>query len=109
MSHKGSLLCLPSGMHAWKTREAAQISLRTLSPVLEQSANIDVLLVGLGQDIAFFSPELRQSLRAQSIIAEAVTTASAVSTYNIMLSEGRAVAAALIAVERAKPDTGRSR
>ncbi len=107
MSHKGSLLCLPSGMHAWRIEEAEQINAQTLAPVLEQSGDIDVLFVGLGQDIAFFSPELRQSLREHSIIVEAVTTASAVSTYNIMLSEGRAVSAALIAVERTSVGRGR--
>ncbi len=107
MSHKGSLLCLPSGMHAWRIEEAGQINAQTLAPILEQSGDIDVLFVGLGQDIAFFAPELRQALREHSIIVEAVTTASAVSTYNIMLSEGRAVAAALIAVERTSSGRGR--
>ena len=109
MSHKGSLLCLPTGMHAWKIDGPEQIDTKTLAPVLALSEKIDVLFIGLGEDIAFVDPELRQVLREHSIIIEAVGTGSAVRTYNIMLAEGRSVAAALIAVERAKTADGRMR
>ncbi len=101
MSHKGSLLCLPSGMHAWNVTKADGIDANALKPVLEQADNIDVLLLGTGTDISFFPAKLRELLREHEIIVEAVGTGSAVRTYNILFAEQRAIAAALISVEHA--------
>lgn len=101
MSHRGSLLCLPSGMYAWEVTEAAGVTRDALARVLEET-EIDVLLIGLGPDIAGIDPALRAELRERGIIVEAVSTGSAVRTYNVLLAEKRAVAAALIAVEKAR-------
>lgn len=99
MSHRGSMLCLPSGMHAWEVRSPGDISLENLAPVFAVAEEIDVLLVGLGKDIAGFDPAIRAALRDHKIIVEAVATGGAVRTYNTLLGERRAVAAALIAVD----------
>jgi uncharacterized protein len=102
MSHRGSLLCLPSGMHAWEANSPAEITLDNLQPLLAVADGIDVLLVGLGKDIAGFDKSIRQMLRERGIIVEAIATGGAVRTYNILLGESRAVAAALIAVDSIK-------
>jgi uncharacterized protein len=99
MSHRGSLLCLPTGMHAWEARSAAEITRANLQPVFDAADQIDVLLVGLGPDITGFDKGIRQALRDRNIIVEAIATGGAVRTYNILLGESRAVGAALIAVE----------
>ncbi len=106
MSHRGSLLCLPGGMYAWDVTRAADISEQSLARVLEAARDIDVLLLGTGEEIVFLPVPLQQLLRQHSIIVEAVGTGSAVRTYNILLGERRAVAAALISVERAKTRQG---
>ncbi|HWA18021.1 MAG TPA: MTH938/NDUFAF3 family protein [Devosia sp.] len=102
MSHRGSMLCLPTGMHAWPATSAAEISADNLQPVFDAAEQIDVLLVGLGKDIAGFDRSLREALRARKIIVEAIATGGAVRTYNILLAENRAVGAALIAVDSAR-------
>ena len=102
MSHRGSLLCLPSGMHAWRVERPAEITLQSLAPVLALAEQIEVLFIGLGDDIAAIDPAIRAALRKVNIIVEAVATRGAVSTYDILLAEGRPGAAALIAVERAR-------
>jgi uncharacterized protein len=102
MSHRGSLLCLPTGMHAWEAIAPATITLENLQPVFDAADQIDVLLVGLGKDIAGFDKTIRQALRERNIIVEAVATGGAVRTYNILLGESRAVGAALIAVDSIK-------
>lgn len=99
MSHRGSLLCLPTGMHAWDVQGPRDITLENLAPVFAAADDIDVLLVGLGKDIVGFDPAIRAALRERRIIVEAVATGGAVRTYNILLGEKRAVAAAVIAVE----------
>jgi uncharacterized protein len=99
MSHRGSLLCLPTGMHAWPVATREELTAASLQPAFDAAAEIDVLLIGLGMDITAIDPGLRDSLRAQGIIVEAIATGGAVRTYNVLLAEKRAVAAALIAVE----------
>jgi uncharacterized protein len=99
MSHRGSLLCLPTGMHAWSVTAPGEITLDSLAPIFAAADQIDVLLIGLGPDVAGFPRVLRDALRERSIIVEAIGTGGAVRTYNVLLAEQRAVAAALIAVE----------
>jgi uncharacterized protein len=99
MSHRGSILCLPTGMFAWPVSSAAGITQESLAPVLSLTDQIDVLLIGLGADIAAIDPALRQLFRDRNVIVEAVATGGAVRTYNVLLGEKRAVAAALIAVD----------
>jgi uncharacterized protein len=102
MSHRGSLLCLPTGMHAWDVGAPAAITLASLAPVLAVADDLDVLLIGLGEDVAAIDPEIRRTFRERQVIVEAVATGGAVRTYNILLAEQRAVGAALIAVERTR-------
>jgi uncharacterized protein len=102
MSHRGSLLCLPTGMDAWRIATAAELTLEALAPVMAVADDIDVLFIGLGPEIAALDPAIRSAFRARHVIVEAVATRAAISTYNILLAERRAVAAALIAVERAR-------
>jgi uncharacterized protein len=102
MSHRGSLLCLPSGMHAWDVATPAAITRGSLKLVFDDADSIEVLLIGLGHEIAALDPALRAALRERQIIVEAVGTGGAVRTYNILLAEKRAVAAALIAVDNVR-------
>ncbi|WEK06324.1 MAG: MTH938/NDUFAF3 family protein [Candidatus Devosia phytovorans] len=102
MSHKGGLLCLPSGMMAWPVTTPAEITLETLAPIFAVADQIDVLMIGLGPDIAAFPKDLREALRERKIIVEAINTGSAIRTYNVLLAEERAVAAALIAVDKVR-------
>ncbi|MDR3472688.1 MAG: Mth938-like domain-containing protein [Devosia sp.] len=102
MSHKGSLVCSPGGMDAWRISNPAEITLASLTSVLAIADRIDVLLIGTGPDIAPLDPAIRAAFRDRQVIVEAVPTRSAVSTYNILFAEQRAVAAALLAVERGR-------
>jgi len=102
MSHRGSLLCLPSGMHSWAVETPAGVTLASLQPVLDLAGELDVLLIGLGTDIALIDPAIRQAFRERGVIVEAIGTGGAVRTYNVLLAEERAVAGAFIAVEKAR-------
>ncbi|MET0438363.1 MAG: MTH938/NDUFAF3 family protein [Devosia sp.] len=102
MSHRGSLLCLPTGMQGWDVTSPAELTLESLQPVLELADRLDVLLIGLGMDIALIDPAIRQAFRDHRVIIEAVGTGGAVRTYNVLLAEERAVAGAFIAVENAR-------
>lgn len=99
MSHRGSILCLPSGVHGWEVSEADAITQDTLSRVFDQADEIEVLLIGMGDEFRRVPKELQAALREHGIVTDAMSTGSAVRTYNVLLAEDRAVAAALIAVD----------
>lgn len=98
MSHRGSLLCLPDGIWAWPVTQAGKIDEASLVRVFENARAIDTLIMGTGRDVWRPDPVLREALRAAQIVLDPMQTGSAITTYNIMLGEGRRVAAALIAV-----------
>lgn len=98
MSHRGSLLCLPSGIHGWNVTEGDPLEVELFRQILDETADIEVLLVGTGRDIQPIPPELKAQLRQTGIVSDPMNTGAAVRTYNVMLAESRAVAAALIAV-----------
>jgi uncharacterized protein len=99
MSHRGSLLCLPSGIWAWPVAAAAEIDEASLAPVFAAAAEIGLVLIGSGGEPWAMPGALRARFQELKLSVEVMRTSSAVSTYNILLGEGRRVAAALIAVD----------
>ncbi|WP_037084532.1 Mth938-like domain-containing protein [Neorhizobium vignae] len=98
MSHRGSLLCLPSGIHGWELHEGEPLTVASLMKVLAESSEIEVLLVGMGANLKPIPADVKAALKAKGIASDPMSTGAAVRTFNIMLAESRAVAAALIAV-----------
>jgi uncharacterized protein len=100
MSHRGSLLCLPSGIYAWDVWEPAILSSGQFGPVFAERRAVDLLLLGTGRTQVFPGAELRRAFANVEITLEVMDTGAACRTYNVLLGEGRRVAAALIAVEK---------
>lgn len=96
MSHRGSLLCLPSGIYGWDVQAGDEVSAAALERVFAEAEEIDQLLLGTGGTLAFPSEALRLACRDVGIGLEAMSTGAAIRTYNILLGEGRRIAAALI-------------
>ena len=67
--------------------------------MVAEAADIGILLIGAGSDIMRLPKPLRELLSEAGIAADTMSTGAAVRTYNVLLAEDRAVAAALIAVE----------
>jgi uncharacterized protein len=98
MSHRGSLLCFPDGIWAWPVTGMAELNDAALAPVFARAAALDVFLIGTGPDLALLPQALRARFRDLSLSVDAMATAAAVRTYNILLAENRRVGAGLIAV-----------
>ncbi|MCQ4629865.1 MULTISPECIES: Mth938-like domain-containing protein [Shinella] len=98
MSHRGSILCLPSGIHGWDKEEGEALTVADLQRVLDEAGDIEVLLVGTGKDIRPLPADIKAALKERRISSDPMSTGAAVRTFNVMLAESRAVAAALIAV-----------
>ncbi|MTH97263.1 Mth938-like domain-containing protein [Roseibium sp. RKSG952] len=99
MSHRGSILCLPSGIYGWDVSAPENLSVAALEKVLAEAGDIEVLLIGTGQDLRPLPPEIREAFREAGVLADPMSTGAAVRTLNVLLSEDRAVAAALVAVD----------
>jgi uncharacterized protein len=96
--HKSSVLVLPDRTLAWDVAEFAGISVDRFEPLLSQDFSVDVLLLGCGASMRLPTPDLRAALRAHGIVVEPMDTGAACRTFNILLTEGRQAAAALIAL-----------
>jgi len=98
MSHRGSLLCLPTGIWASGVTAAEEIDEAALALALAPDAAIGHFLIGTGAEPFCVPVPLREGFRTRRIALEAMTTGAAVRTYNILLGERRRVGALLVAV-----------
>lgn len=77
----------------WALGDDEAITLDHLAPLIAEQP--DVILLGTGERQSFPPHELGMGLLNRGIGLEAMDTGAACRTYNVLLSEGRAVAAAL--------------
>ncbi|OLP55250.1 hypothetical protein BJF92_21990 [Rhizobium rhizosphaerae] len=98
MSHRGSLLLLPSGIYGWDVEEGQALDAGLFARLFDEVEPIEFVLVGTGADIRPLPAPLRTAFRARGMNSDPMSTGAAVRTYNIMLAEERRVAAAVIAV-----------
>lgn len=98
MSHRGSIIALPSGIYAWNA-EAAKLTLDDFAMVLAERDRIDLLIIGMGAAMARPPKPVREALTATGLMIDPMATGHAIATYNLLLGERRKVAAALIAVD----------
>lgn len=89
--HHGPVLVTPTGVTLWAGLEDA-------AALLALKGEVDVVFLGMGADIAYPPKALREAMEAAEIGLEAMSSPAAARTYNVCLSEGRRVAAALLVV-----------
>ena len=87
----GAVLVTPTGAQVWG-------GFADSAALLALAGQIDVLLLGMGRSIAHPDPELAARLESLGIGVEPMDSPAAARTYNVLLSEGRRIAAALLAV-----------
>jgi uncharacterized protein len=88
---RGSSLVTPWDAGPWG-------GLDDLATPFAMAGKIDVLLLGLGAEVAIVPRAWREALEAAGIGVEPMNTPAACRTYNVLLGEGRRIAAALIPV-----------
>ena len=96
--HEGSILVFPDRVVPLEVTEFAELTVDTLSAVREAADEVEVLLLGCGPRMELVTKALRDPLREAGVVIEPMDTGAAARTYNVLLSEDRRVAAALIAV-----------
>lgn len=94
----GSMIVGPGGLSGWSVADFADLDESAAPDLSGMAGVVDVLLVGTGDELRPLPAPLRRTLESAGLGVEVMSTASACRTYNVLLSEGRRVAAALIAV-----------
>jgi uncharacterized protein len=97
MSHRGSILCLPSGIYAWQP--ARPLDAPSLAPALAEGAALELLVLGTGAGHEPAAGDVRRAFAQAGVALESMNTGAACRTYNILLAERRQVGAALVAVD----------
>ena len=98
MSHRGSVIALPTGIQTWGVERPTQIDVASLTPVLAELGNIDLLIIGTGEKNLGTAAPFAEALRSVGFNVDVMDTATAARTYNVLVGEGRRVGAALLAV-----------
>ncbi|WP_142850644.1 Mth938-like domain-containing protein [Telmatospirillum sp. J64-1] len=96
--HEGSVLVHPFATLAWPVSGMEEVSAESLMPLRDAEPRIEILLIGCGERTAMLPRALRESFRSVGIVIEGMDTGAACRTYNVLLSEERRVAAALLAI-----------
>ncbi|MBK18857.1 MAG: hypothetical protein CMM52_08480 [Rhodospirillaceae bacterium] len=92
----GSVIVTAQETSAWSARSVEDIDPKQLISTLSRAAELNILLLGTGKSIEPLEPGLRIMLREQGIGLDVMDTGAACRTFNVLLAEGRSVAAALI-------------
>ena len=89
--YEGALVVLPTGIAPWGGYEDPKT-------LLDAVADLDVVFMGTGAEIAHIPADLRATLEDAGLGVEVMSSPTACRTYNVLLSEGRRVGLALLPV-----------
>lgn len=88
---EGAILTGPQGIEVWGGFDDT-------APLLKLGKQVDVVLVGTGAELSRPPADFRQALEDAGIGVEPMASPTACRSYNMLLSEGRRVALALLPV-----------
>lgn len=91
---EGPVIVYPDRTVAWQAGEVLAVG--DFSVLLDEKP--DVVLAGCGARVTAIPFALRQALKEQGLTVEFMDTGAACRTYNVLVAEGRRVAAALLPV-----------
>ncbi len=98
--YEHSLIILPDEIITdWRVADFASLSSESFEAIAHLSSTklkLEVVLLGTGSKHQFAHPRLSRALIDAGISVEYMATDAACRTYNFLMAEGRAVAAALI-------------
>ncbi len=99
---RGSVAVFADRVEGWEVSDAAALEARHLERFRVCDPPLDLLLLGLGTSFVVPDATVLRTLAEWRLSYELMATPAACRTFNLLLAEGRRVAAALIAL----PETG---
>lgn len=99
LRHEGSLLIIDDIVQSWGAKSLESLTADDFAPVLQAAAGtVEFVLLGTGPVQSLPPRSVRDAVAAAGLGFEFMTTDAAARTYNLLASEGRRLACALIAV-----------
>lgn len=89
--HNGALLVTATRLSSWGGYEDS-------ASLIALVGTVDVVFIGTGSEIAHIPAALRQKLEEAGLGVEVMNSPAACRTYNVLLSEGRRIALAVLPV-----------
>ena len=97
--HTNSLVLMPDHLlDPWGPTQVSELGLQDFMQIADMHP--EVVILGTGARLRFPDPAMTRPLMQAHIGMEVMDTAAACRTYNILMGEGRRVAAALMMIER---------
>lgn len=94
-AYSGPVIVTPERTLDWAApREVKDLAITHFEAL--ESERPEVILLGTGKTMHFLSSELKKSLKDKGLNIECMDTGAACRTYNVLMAEGRIVAAALL-------------
>jgi uncharacterized protein len=99
MSHRGSLLIVPSGIYGWDVASFDDLTPERFARFIAELKRPAFVLLGTGTDHRLPPAPVRKLFADAGLGLEPMSTPAAARTYNVLLAEGRHFGAGLIAVD----------
>jgi len=97
--YDGPVIVFAERTIVWPVRKTlAEMTAEDFTAILKESGELDVVLMGCGKAMGSMPFALRQDLKDRGIAIDFMDTGAACRTYNVLMAEGRRVAAALLPV-----------
>lgn len=96
--YKGCVYVAATTLHPLPDATYAALSEKDFSAIADHLSEVELLLVGSGTTFSDLPSPLLKFFKQKGIAVELMDTGAACRTYNILLAEGRNVAALLVAV-----------
>lgn len=97
--HDGGVLVFPERTLPWPVASIRGVTVDSLAEVTAAEPAVEILLLGCGSRFETIPAALKEALRKAGVMVDSMGTGAACRTYNVLVSEGRRVAAALIAID----------
>ena len=94
---QGAVFVLPEESFAWAYTSAFEdLTAEDFDILAARAEGLDVVLLGCGGQGKFLGSALKTALKAKGLNVEVMDSGAASRTYNVLMAEGRRVAAALL-------------
>jgi len=93
---QGPTLVFPDLTLSWDVADLSGLTADSFAPVTDRKP--EILLLGTGAKMHLVPSALRKAVREAGVVMDVMDTGAACRTYNVLLAEGRNLAAALFPV-----------
>jgi uncharacterized protein len=98
--YDGSVIVFSRHAVSWPVMGLAAATVESFKDLLTEQPYVELMLFGTGRRMRMIPSSLQAGLReAYGLVPEVMDTGAACRTFNVLVAEGRPVAAALLAVD----------